>query len=182
PSFIVEDKLEQKEKAKKVIREFDEWIEKEGGVYSGEHAVGFFLGRSQDKIRPEVSSYLSMIKKAFDPEGVLNPGKIFDIKEPSLKIVPVKKEYQHIASICSLCAKCHLCKNDSPKFAEMPFEHNTIRGRISMIDSATRGMVSFKSIKPYVEEMKPWTQKMNCPTFIKDKMGELIDLSVEAAA
>ncbi len=182
PSFIVEDKLEQKEKAKKVIREFDEWIEKEGGVYSGEHAVGFFLGRSQDKIRPEVGSYLSMIKKAFDPEGVLNPGKIFDIKEPSLKIAPVKKEYQHIASICSLCAKCHLCKNDSPKFAEMPFEHNTIRGRISMIDSATRGMVSFKSIKPYVEEMKPWTQKMNCPTFIKDKMGELIDLSVEAAA
>ncbi|HEX9973933.1 MAG TPA: FAD-binding oxidoreductase, partial [bacterium] len=182
PSFIVEDKLEQKEKAKKVIREFDEWIEKEGGVYSGEHAVGFFLGRSQEKIRPEVGSYLSMIKKAFDPDGILNPGKIFNIKEPSLNIAPVKKEYQQIASICSLCAKCHLCKNDSPKFAEMPFEHNTIRGRISMIDSATRGMVTFKSIKPFVAAMKPWTQKMNCPTFIKDKMGELIDLSVQAAA
>jgi len=182
PSFIVEDDLEQKEKAKKVIREFDEWIEKEGGVYSGEHAVGFFLGRSQDQIRPEVGPYLSAIKKAFDPDGVLNPGKIFDIKEPSLEITPVKDEYKHIASICSLCAKCHLCKNDSPKFAEMPFEHNTIRGRIAMIDAATRGMVSFKAIKPFVQEMAPWTKDMNCPTFIKDRMDELIQLSTQAAA
>ncbi len=182
PSFIVEDDLEQKEKAKKVIREFDKWIEEEGGVYSGEHAVGFFLGRSQDQIRPEVGPYLSAIKKAFDPNGILNPGKIFDIKEPSLKITPVKDEYKHIASICSLCAKCHLCKNDSPKFAEMPFEHNTIRGRISMIDAATRGMVSFKAIRTFVQEMAPWTKDMNCPTFIKDQMAELIDLSVQAAA
>ncbi len=182
PSFIVEDDLAQKEKAKKVIREFDVWIEKEGGVYSGEHAVGFFLGRSQDHIRPEVGPYLSSIKKAFDPNGILNPGKIFDIKEPSLKITAVKNEYKPIAAICSLCAKCHQCKNDSPKFAEMPFEHNTIRGRISMIDSATRGMVSFKAIKPFVEEMAPWTQDMNCPTFIKNRMGELIELTRQAAA
>ncbi len=181
PSFIVEDDLKQKEKAKKVIREFDKWIEKEGGVYSGEHAVGFFLGRSQDQIRPEVGGYLSALKKAFDPNGILNPGKIFNIKEPSLKTTPVKDEYKPIASICSLCAKCHLCKNDSPKFAELPFEHNTIRGRISMIDAATRGMVSFKAIRPFVEEMSPWTKNMNCPTFIKNRMGELIDLAVQAA-
>jgi glycolate oxidase len=180
PSFIVEDDLKQKEKAKKVIREFDKWIEQEGGVYSGEHAVGFFLGRSQDQIRPEVGSYLIAIKKAFDPNGILNPGKIFDIKEPSLRISPVKNEYKSIAAICSLCAKCHLCKNDSPKFAEMPFEHNTIRGRIAMIDAATRGMVSFRAIKPFVAEMAPWTKNMNCPTFIKDRMSELMELSVQA--
>lgn len=182
PSFIVEDDIKQKEKARKVIREFDAWIEKEGGVYSGEHAVGFFLGRSQDQIRPEVGPYLKAIKRAFDPNGILNPGKIFDIKEPSLEIVPVKKEYQPIAAICALCAKCHLCKNDSPKFAEQPFEHNTIRGRISMIDAATRGMVSFKAIKPFIEEMAPWTQNMNCPTYIKNHMQELINLSLQAAA
>lgn len=182
PSFIVPDDLEQKLRAKKVIREFDEWIEKEGGVYSGEHAVGFFLGRSQDSIRPEVGSYLGAIKKAFDPNGVLNPGKIINIQEPSLEIAPVKKEYQAIGNICALCAKCHLCKNDSPKFAEMPFEHNTIRGRIAMIDAATRGQVSFNAIKPLVEEMAPWTKNMNCPTFIKGRMEELIQLSLQAAA
>jgi hypothetical protein len=64
----------------------------------------------------------------------------------------------------------------------MPFEHNTIRGRIAMIDAATRGMVSFNSIKSFVEEMTPWTKNMNCPTFIKGRMEELINLSIQAAA
>jgi len=181
PSFIVEDDIEQKQKARKVIREFDDWIEKEGGVYAGEHAVGFFLGRSQDFIRPEVGNYLRAIIDTFDPNHVLNPGKIVNIEEPSLELDPVKDEFEQIASICSLCAKCHLCKNDSPKFARVPFEHNTIRGRIAMIDAATRGKVTFKEIKPFIEEMEPWTKGMNCPTFIKDKMGELVQLSVAQA-
>ena len=179
PTFIVEDDIQQKERAKKVIREFDEWVEKVGGVYAGEHAVGFFLGRSQDQIRPGVGNYLRQIKKAFDPNGILNPGKIVDTQEPSLDIAPVKEPYQDIAKIVSLCAKCHFCKNDSPKFAEMPFEHNTIRGRIAMIDAATRGQVSFRAIRPFLEEMRPWTENMDCPTFIKDKMPELIDLSLK---
>ncbi|MFZ5517547.1 MAG: FAD-linked oxidase C-terminal domain-containing protein [Candidatus Zhuqueibacterota bacterium] len=178
PSFIVEDDIEQKKKARKVIREFDVWIEKEGGVYAGEHAVGFFLGRGQDFIRPEVGRYLSAIKDTFDPNHVLNPGKIVHIEEPSLELEPVKEQYKPIAAICSLCAKCHLCKNDSPKFAQMPFEHNTIRGRIAMIDSATRGKIPFDEIKPFVAEMEPWTKGMNCPTFIKNRMGELISLSL----
>ncbi len=181
PTFIVEDDLEQKLKAKKVIREFDEWVEKEGGVFAGEHAVGFFLGRGQDKIRPEVGNYLRMIKKAFDPNGVLNPGKVVDVVEPDLKIDPVKSEFKEISKIVSLCAKCHLCKNDSPKFAEIPMEHNTIRGRIALIDAATRGKVTFSEIKPFIEEMKPWTENMNCPTFIKDRMGELIEKSLALA-
>lgn len=181
PSFIVEDDVEQKKNARKVIREFDEWIEKEGGTFAGEHAVGFFLGRSQEKIRPEIANYLRTIKKAFDPNGILNPGKVVDAYEPSLKIEPVKEKFKHISSMVSLCAKCHLCKNDSPKFAEMPFEHNTIRGRIALIDAAMRGKVSFKEIEHFIKEMEPWTEGMNCPTYLKDKIGELIkDCLIEA--
>lgn len=181
PSFIVADEKNEKLKAKKMIREFDEWVEKNGGTFAGEHAIGFFLGRSQDQIRPEVGNYLRAIKKAFDLNGILNPGKVVDTREPSLEIEPVKTENRQIAAIVSLCAKCHLCKNDSPKFAKMPFEHNSIRGRIAMIDAATRGKVSFMAIKSSVEEMKPWTMGMNCPTFIKDRMTELIDLSLKKA-
>jgi len=180
PSFIVADDYDEKMKTKKVVRRFDEWVEKEGGCYSGEHAVGFFLGRDQGEMR-HVSQYLRSIKTAFDPDGILNPGKVVDIKEPDIHLAPVKEEYADIAELCSLCAKCHLCKNDSPKFAEEPMEHNTIRGRISMIDSATRGKVSFSSIKPFIEEMRPWTKDMNCPTFIKQEMDNLIDKSLAQA-
>jgi glycolate oxidase len=180
PSFIVANDMEQKLKAKKVIREFDAWVENEGGCYSGEHAVGFFLGRDQGEMR-QTAPYLRTIKAAFDPAGILNPGKVVDIKEPSIELEPVVDECQEIAEICGLCAKCHLCKNDSPKFAEIPMEHNTIRGRVSMIDSAARGKVSFASIKPFIEEMKPWTENMNCPTYIKEEMPRLIELSLNAA-
>ncbi|MHC4562427.1 MAG: FAD-binding oxidoreductase [Planctomycetota bacterium] len=180
PSFILHDKLEEKLKAREVIRKFDQWIEDNGGVFSGEHAVGFFLGRDMDDIRG-TGEYLRKIIQAFDPNAVLNPGKIVDIDEPSLELQPVKSQYQPIADIAALCAKCHLCKLDSPLFVDEPREYNTIRGRISMIDAACRGQVAFADIKPYLEEMRPWVTEMHCPAYIKDRMGDLIDRAVAAA-
>lgn len=182
PSFMVRDVLEDKLKARKVIREFDEWVEQIGGCYSGEHAVGFFLGRSQNELRPQVTKYLEGIKAAFDPSGILNPGKIIHIQEGPIEIEPVLGEYQEIGHLVGLCVKCHLCKNDSPLYAKEPFEHNTIRGRVALIDAATRGKVSFAAIRPFVQEMQNWTQKMNCPTFIKNEMPKLIDLALKNGA
>ncbi|MBM3709641.1 MAG: FAD-binding oxidoreductase, partial [Actinobacteria bacterium] len=173
PTFIVRDVLDDKIKAKNVIREYDKWVEEQGGCYAGEHAVGFFLGRSQNELRPDVANYLRVIKSAFDPNGILNPGKIIDIEEGSMEIPPILEEYSHIGKLSTLCAKCHLCKNDSLLFAEEPFEHNTIRGRISMIDAACRGAVKFSAIKPFIAEMEPWTKNMNCPTHIKNEMEKL---------
>ncbi len=175
PSFIVADDEEEKMKTKRVIRKFDQWVEEQGGCYSGEHAVGFFVGRDQGVMR-HTSQYLRTIKTAFDPKGIMNPGKVVDIREPSIRLDPVEARYKEISSLCALCAKCHLCKNNSPKFKELPMEHNTIRGRISMIDAATRGKVSFSAIRPFIEEMQPWTVDMKCPTYIKDEMAGLIDL------
>lgn len=179
PSFIVRDILEEKVKARNAIREFDSWVEQEGGCYSGEHAVGFFLGRNQNELRPETANYLKVIKSAFDPKGILNPGKIIDIKEGSMETPPALEEYSEINKLVSLCVKCHLCKNNSPLYAKEPFEHNTIRGRIAMIDAATRGAVSFDKIKPFIEEMAPWTDNMNCPAYIKNEIGKVIELTLK---
>jgi glycolate oxidase len=177
PSFIVADDFNEKIKTKTVIREFDAWVEEQGGCYSGEHAVGFFLGRDQGEMRG-ISQYLRKIKSAFDPNGIMNPGKVVDVTEPSIKLDPVKNTYEEIAQLCILCSKCHLCKNDSPEFKKIPMEHNTIRGRISMIDSATRGKIPFAAIKPFIEQMRPWTTNMNCPTYIKEEMPKLLDLTL----
>jgi glycolate oxidase len=180
PTIIVPDDIEWKKKARKIIREFDVWVENIGGCYSGEHGVGFFLGRSQNVLRPNVTKYLTGIKNAFDPKGILNPGKVVNIKEGPMEAAPVKPEFAEIGKLCTLCAKCHLCKNDSPLYKEKPYEHNTIRGRVGMIDAATRGQVSFSAIKPFVEEMAPWTEGMNCPTYIKDEMPKLVKLVQKA--
>ncbi|MBM3707530.1 MAG: FAD-binding oxidoreductase [Actinobacteria bacterium] len=178
PTFIVPDVLEEKLKARKVIREYDAWVEREGGCFAGEHAVGFFLGRSDNELRPDITPYLRVIKSAFDPDGILNPGKIIDIEESSMELTPFIEKYYQIGQLASLCSKCHLCKNDSPIYNNDPFEHNTIRGRISMIDAACRGAVKFSAIKPFISEMEPWTKNMNCPTHIKNEMGKLIELTL----
>lgn len=54
-----------------------------GGTITGEHGVGLakkpFLKRQLGDASYEL---LKLVKRAIDPEGLLNPGKIFDLSEP----------------------------------------------------------------------------------------------------
>ena len=56
---------------------FEEVVALEGSI-SGEHGIGFskapFLGL---ELSPETIDLMQRLKKAFDPNGILNPGKIF---------------------------------------------------------------------------------------------------------
>ena len=57
-------------------------IENFGGSISAEHGVGLtkkaFLHHSRSPV--EIAAMRS-IKKIFDPDGILNPGKMFDVFE-----------------------------------------------------------------------------------------------------
>jgi glycolate oxidase len=48
------------------------------GSISGEHGIGFakapFLGL---ELSPDTIALMKRLKRAFDPHGILNPGKIF---------------------------------------------------------------------------------------------------------
>jgi glycolate oxidase len=49
-----------------------------GGSISGEHGIGFSKARYLDlELAPEVIALMKRLKDAFDPRGILNPGKIF---------------------------------------------------------------------------------------------------------
>jgi glycolate oxidase len=55
-------------------------VKKLGGTISGEHGIGskrkrYFI---EDAASPALLSLMSRIKKAFDPNRIMNPGKIFD--------------------------------------------------------------------------------------------------------
>jgi FAD/FMN-containing dehydrogenase len=64
-------------------REVNRWVfeavARHGGSISAEHGVGMtkkeFLGYTRS---PEEIEYMRGIKRAFDPNNVMNPGKIFD--------------------------------------------------------------------------------------------------------
>ncbi len=51
-----------------------------GGTITGEHGVGCVAARHLPKCRDEVAiATMRAVKHAFDPLGILNPGKIFDL-------------------------------------------------------------------------------------------------------
>jgi glycolate oxidase len=69
---------EQVLRARKMVEDVFRLTMELGGTLSGEHGVGItkapFLGMEIDCVGVEV---MKRIKRAFDPNGILNPGKIF---------------------------------------------------------------------------------------------------------
>jgi glycolate oxidase len=67
------------QKAQKAVDEIIEAAVEFGGVLSGEHGIGLekqkFMRRTQD---PTFIEIMKKIKDIFDPNGILNPGKIWD--------------------------------------------------------------------------------------------------------
>jgi glycolate oxidase len=68
------------ESARKIVTSLFETVIQMGGTISGEHGIGItkapYLEMEISKAGLEL---MSRIKKAFDPCGILNPGKIFRI-------------------------------------------------------------------------------------------------------
>ena len=66
----------------KVIRKFsDKLIQKAldlEGTITGEHGVGIHKKEYLIKQHPDNLPYMKLIKKNFDPNNIMNPGKVFD--------------------------------------------------------------------------------------------------------
>lgn len=66
------------EKAEEIVKDLFEKVIQIGGTLSGEHGIGITKAPYlQMEISPAGLEIMSRIKKAFDPKGILNPGKIF---------------------------------------------------------------------------------------------------------
>lgn len=83
PTFLTDERdageMERVEQAMDEI--FDLTLEL-GGTITGEHGVGLAKKKALKGQLDEASyELLRMIKRALDPEGLLNPGKIFDLAE-----------------------------------------------------------------------------------------------------
>jgi glycolate oxidase len=60
------------------IRELFRLCTKLGGTISGEHGIGWVQKDFMDiAFRPEALDLQRAIKSTFDPNGILNPGKMF---------------------------------------------------------------------------------------------------------
>ena len=70
-----EDEIRRAHEAERVL--FEGVVALEGSI-SGEHGIGFAKAKYMSiELSPETLRAMKSVKQAFDPEGVLNPGKIF---------------------------------------------------------------------------------------------------------
>lgn len=68
------------EEMNRILRELFKMVKDLGGTISGEHGVGLIQKGFTDIVFEETNLRLMrQIKKAFDPNNILNPGKIFDL-------------------------------------------------------------------------------------------------------
>jgi len=68
----------EREKVVPLVKELFEKILKMGGTITGEHGIGITKAPYLEMEIPKPGlNLMSRIKEAFDPKGILNPGKIF---------------------------------------------------------------------------------------------------------
>ena len=80
PSILTDiDNKEHYDRAVKAMEEIIETAVELGGVLSGEHGIGLEKQRFFNKVTdPVVVNMMKGIKALFDPNNIMNPGKIWD--------------------------------------------------------------------------------------------------------
>lgn len=89
-------KKSQWEGAKKAVKEIYEYIHKIGGTTSGEHGIGFSKGPYFKQEKKDSIEIMRKIKKALDPNNILNPHKLMDSPDDWLTATPLRYRIEDI--------------------------------------------------------------------------------------
>jgi glycolate oxidase len=83
-------KEEQWENAKKAVEEVYDYVRSVGGTTSAEHGIGLSKAPSWKKEKADSLKLLKAIKKALDPNNILNPGKMQDAPDDWVRATPLR--------------------------------------------------------------------------------------------
>ena len=134
-----------------------------GGSLSGEHGDGIVRGVFTEKMfGPKLYASFREFKHTFDPQGIMNPGKIIDCPpmEENLRFDPTWKPMKletyfdfskdgGIAEHLEMCNGQGACRQTvggtmCPSFMATRDEENTTRGRANALRSVFSGLVPHK--------------------------------------
>jgi glycolate oxidase len=83
-------KKSQWEDAKKAVKEVYEYVHSIGGTTSGEHGIGFSKAPAWKQEKKDSLAMMKAIKKALDPNNILNPHKLMDAPDDWLSATPLR--------------------------------------------------------------------------------------------
>jgi len=146
------------ETMKAVAREVGELVIEFGGTMSGEHGDGLVRSWFVERFfGPELYGAFRELKRAFDPPGLMNPGKIVDgppIDEalrygPDYRTVPVTTYFDWskdggMAAAVELCSGVGACRKKTdgtmcPSFMVTREEEHSTRGRATLLRAVLSG-------------------------------------------
>ncbi len=128
------------EQAKKAVAEIYRLIRELGGTTSGEHGIAITKAEEFHKEKQTVIPVMRAIKKAMDPNNIMNPHKMFDwdkgfMYELRYPTNPNRKLEGHLAkweNEMMMCTMCGYCKNVCPTFVNQLWDPPSGRGRMVM--------------------------------------------------
>ncbi len=83
-------KAKQWKDAEKVIEELYDYVHSAGGVTSAEHGIGLSKAPPWKKAHKDIIPVMRAIKKALDPNNILNPHKIMDAPDDWVKATDLR--------------------------------------------------------------------------------------------
>ena len=153
------------EKLEAIARDITDLVLEFEGAFSGEHGDGIVRGFWTEKIfGPELTQAFRDVKKAFDPKGIMNPGKIFDtpdIKDnlrfgEAYRTVPVVTRMDFtsedgLAGAVEMCNGVGACRQLNagamcPSYMATREEEHSTRGRANALRFALSGKLPLENL------------------------------------
>lgn len=156
---------EDLKRVERILGEVSDLVIEFGGSMSGEHGDGLARSFLNEKLfGPKLYAAFKAVKSAFDPHGIMNPGKVVDGPNPienlrlspDYRTLPVETMFDFssqggFAKAAELCNGSGLCRKTQsgtmcPSFMATGDEEHSTRGRANALRLVLSGAVPHKEL------------------------------------
>ncbi|MFQ5593056.1 MAG: FAD-binding and (Fe-S)-binding domain-containing protein [Anaerolineae bacterium] len=135
-------------------------IQKYDGVMSSEHGDGLVRSEFNERIfGPELYGLFKQVKRAWDPKGIMNPGKVVDAEPmtnnlrlgPKYHTPPIQTHFRYpregdFARAVEMCSGVGACRKEEvgtmcPSYMATRDEEHSTRGRANALRAALSGVL-----------------------------------------
>ena len=142
-----------------ISEEISDLVREFGGSLSGEHGDGIVRGVWTEKMfGPQIYQMFREVKAAFDPQGIMNPGKIIDCPpmtenlrfgaDYQARSLPTRLDFSldtNFAGTVEMCNGMGACRkldgSMCPSFMATREEEHSTRGRANLLRAALSGLL-----------------------------------------